>query len=165
MLPLWGGVGPGGFAVVLWHERRKVDSDEWAEAVSEGHLTDALKKVNPGKRRGPWRVLCDNESFLRAPASAKAHRRCGVTLWKMPARSPDLNPVEKHWAWLRKRMRAMDLKDLTEKKPALERAAFKQRVQRLVRTARAKSVAAACVRGLRKVAAEVKASGGGATKG
>ena len=32
-VPLWGGIGPDGFSAILWHDARKVDSQEWATAV------------------------------------------------------------------------------------------------------------------------------------
>ena len=105
--------------MVLQHLSRKVDADEWASAVEKGFLERALKTANPGKSSGPWKILCDNESFLRAPASRKAYRACGVSLWKLPAKSPDLNSVEKYWSWLRRRMRAMDLADLSAKRHSL----------------------------------------------
>jgi hypothetical protein len=164
-VPLWGGAGPGGFGAVLWPAERKMTSQDWADVVDEGKLMDALLSVNPGKTNGPWRVLCDNETFLRAPPSRDAHRRCGVTLWKLPARSPDLNPVEKFWAWTRKRLRAMDLRDLVAKRPAASRAVFKQRVRDLFRTAKSRSVASACTLGLRKVATEVVRKNGAASRG
>ena len=45
--------------------------------------------MRPGKNRGPWRVLCDNETFLRAKASLAAYRRPRIELIKLPPRSPD----------------------------------------------------------------------------
>lgn len=164
-VPFWGGVADGGVAVVLWHDARKVTSEEWAQAVNAGKLTRALIAVNHRRRRGPWRVLCDNETFLRAEPSRKAHERCGVTLWKMPAKSPDLNPVEKFWAWLRRRLCAMDLRDLAAKRPPVGRTACKVRVRNIMRTRRARQVAARCVRNLRKVAAEVIRKRGAAARG
>ena len=96
MLPLWGGISWGGFGVVLQHDERKVTAEDWAEAVDGGSLVQALRIANPDKRNGPWKVLCDNESFPRAPESVAAHRRCNAHLVKMPPLSPDLNPVEKY---------------------------------------------------------------------
>ena len=64
-LPLWGGIAFGGFGVVLHHPRRKVTAGEWAAAVAKGDLVKALRQANPGRLRGPWNILCDNESFLR----------------------------------------------------------------------------------------------------
>ena len=42
--------------------------------------------VNPGRKRGPWRIICDNESFAFAPDSAKAHKQANVKLLRIPAK-------------------------------------------------------------------------------
>ena len=86
-------------------------------------------------------MLCDNESFLDAPASLKACARANVELWHIPARSPDLNPVERYWAWVRKVIRKQDLADLQAKKPPLDKNSMKARVKALLNTQAAKRVA------------------------
>ena len=83
----------------------------------------------PVKEHGPWFVLCDNEAFLRTRDSAAAHAAANVILWSVPPRSPDLNPIEKFWAWLRNRLRQRDLEDLQAGRPALGKTAFKARVR------------------------------------
>jgi hypothetical protein len=128
-VPMWGGVAEGGFAVVFFHPRRKTNGEDWAKAVGKGKLVDAIKQLNPDRKRGPWRVLCDNESFLEAPGSREAHRRAGVTLLHIPSKSPDLNPAEKFWSWLRRRLRQLDLANLRLKKPPIGLVAFKTRVR------------------------------------
>ena len=75
----------------------------------------------------------------------KARRRAHA-----PPRPPGLNPVEKFWGWLRKRLRAMDLADLKAKRRPLQKTALKARVRRLVQSARAKAVAKNFVLGLHK---------------
>ncbi len=115
------------------------------------------------RQRGPWRVLCDNESFLKA--SNAAHMKVNVVLSKIPPRSPDLNPVEKFWGWMRKQLRAMDLDDLVRKRQPVTKAQLKARVRRLMRSAKAKRVAKNFVKGLRNVCFEVLEKGGGATRG
>jgi hypothetical protein len=121
-LPLWGGVSEGGFAVVAIHENKKMTADEFVEVVRKGKLTDAIRKLNPIKPDGPWFALCDNESFLRkAKATKEAVAEQGVSLWHIPPRSPDLNPVEKCWAWLRRELRRLDLQDLSKKKRPLSK--------------------------------------------
>ena len=112
-------------ADVFWHEHGKTNAEEWAESVDTGTLQEGFKKVNQGKRSGPWEVLCDNESFLRAVISAAAHRRWRVGLIKLPAKSPDFNSVEMFWAWLRKRLRALDLDDFVKKRPVPGKEAYK----------------------------------------
>ena len=163
IVPLWGGLSADGFAVALWHEARNVTAEEWAEAVEACNLKEALETVNPG-RRGPWTLLTDNESFLRAPASQAAHRKARVRLWKIPPTSPDLNPVEKFWAWVRKQLVRMDLRDLRAGKAAVNKSGLKLRLQRLVKTQKAKTVAGKIAGGLKKVCTEVSKRGGGPAK-
>jgi transposase len=88
-VPLWAGVSAGGVAAVVYHAQKKLTGEEWAAAVAGGKLRAAICRLNPVKPKGPWHVLCDNESFLRAPASKEAHEKAAVTLWKIPPRSPD----------------------------------------------------------------------------
>ena len=164
VLPLWAGIGKSGVADIFWHEHRKTNAEEWAESIDTGILLEGLKKVNQGKRSGPWKVLCDNESFLRADISAAAHRRWRVGLIKLPARSPDLNPVEMFWAWLRKRLRALDLDDFVKKRPVPGKEAYKARVRRVLRSRQAQDVASKCFASLHKTAAEVDANEGGASR-
>lgn len=165
MIPLWGGLAAGGFAPVLWHENRKTDAEEWAGAIKEGALQAALRAVNPGRRAGPWTILCDNEAFLRAPACRKLYSRLRIELWKLPARSPDLNPIEKMWGWTRKRLNKMDLADLVAGRPVPGKMAYTQRLKRLLKTQAAQRVAKAFSRNLRTVAARVQKAKGAAVKG
>ena len=163
ILPLWGGLSADGFAAVAWHANRKITAEEWAEAVDSGKLQEALEAVNPG-RGAPWTVLTDNESFLRAPASERAHRNVRVRLWKIPPSSPDLNPVEKMWAWVRKQVVRMDLQDLRAGKPAVTRLGLKFRLQRLLRARKAHATARNIALGLKKVCREVSGKGGGPSR-
>ena len=163
-LPLWGGLSEGGFAPVLFHDRKKLTAEEWAAAVDDGALENAIKSVKPRRPRGPWHVICDNESFLTSPECRRAHRHAKVTLWKIPPRSPDLNPIERFWAWLRKALRARDQADLAAKRPPLSKAAFKARVQAVCKTKRAQKVAKNFAKMFRKVCEEVVAQRGAASK-
>ena len=125
-----------------------------------GRLAQAVSSVNPGKRRGPWHVLCDNESFLRAKRCRGIYRRSRITLWELPPRSPDLNPVEKYWGWLRRCLLRKDLDDLQAGKPPLDRMAYIARLRSINRSARARKVARNFVNGLVKVCRQVRAARG-----
>ena len=81
-----------------------------------------------------------------------------------PPRSPDLNPVERIWAWLRKALRSRDQADLAAKRPALTKTAFKARVQAICKTKRAQKVAKKLARMLRTVCQDVVAKQGAASK-
>ena len=164
-IPMWGGVSAGGFSVVVFHKTKKLTAEEWCTAVKQGKLRDAIKKLKPTLRFGPWWVLCDNEGFLRARASTRLYQRIKVKLWKIPKLSPDCNPVEKFWGWVRARLRAMDLRDACAKRPCLGKMAYRRHVRRLCSSKRAQTVAANCARGLKKVCKEILLKKGAATRG
>ena len=67
---------------------------------------------------------------------------CGFHSWSIPARSPDLNPIEMFWAWLRKELRKRDLEDLRLKRPVLSKCLYMRRVRAVLRTRKAQTFAA-----------------------
>ena len=164
-VPMWGGVSGGGFSIVLFHATKKMSTDEWVSAVRANKLRDAIRDVKPVKPRGPWFVICDNEGFLRARAAQAQYARIHVQLWKIPPGSPDLNPVERFWAWLRTALRQLDLQDAVAKRPVLGKAAYKERIKRICKSKRAQSVAVNIAGGLKKVCLEVVANKGAASRG
>ena len=162
-VPMWGGCSEDGFAIVAFHPRKKLASGDWAQVVGRGDLTKAIKAVNPERAAGPWSVLCDNESFLRGRPANIAHKAANVKLWRMPPHSPDLNPIERFWSWLRKKLRAMDLKDAVANKPILGKTALRARIRRLVQSKKAQSVAANQAKIMKRVCREVLKKKGAAT--
>ena len=114
-------------------------------------------------------MLSDNETFLRADESRKAYRKSKVKLWsgafQLPPRSPDLNPIEKFWGWLRKQLRAADLRDLEKGRPSLGKLAYKARIRAICRSANAQRVASNFAKGLKNVCREVVKKKGAATRG
>ena len=76
------------------------DHEEWVESIEDGHLADVIKCLKPKRRTGPWHVITDNESFLLTDEAKAEYRKQRVKLWPIPARSPDLNPIELFWGWL-----------------------------------------------------------------
>jgi transposase len=159
-LPMWGGVSAGGAAVVAFHKKRKLTASDWCGIVNKGGLTNAIKAVEPVDKRGPWEVLCDNEKFLHAGITKKAFVKAKVKPWFVPARSPDLNPVERFWAWLRRELRRFDLNDLENKRRLLTKDEYRKRVRDLLRTKKAQKAASNCTLGLRAVCKKVVAKKG-----
>ena len=97
-LPLWAGIAAGGVAPLTFHASKKLNSEEWVKDVVEsGVLRQALREVNPKQKKGPWHILCDNETFLGTKQSREALAEQDIHLWHVPPRSPDLNPIEKYW--------------------------------------------------------------------
>ena len=154
-IPLWGGISEDGFAPVLWHPNKKTNAAEWSEAIRSGKLTEALRSLNPHKKTGPWTILCDGESFLRATACVAAYGAKNITLWDVPAKSPDLNPVEMFWGWLRRKLRIMDLADLRKKRRPLGKTAYMSRVRSVMKTQKAQTVAKGFAKRFRKACQQV----------
>jgi len=165
IVPLWGGLSEGGFSVITFHKKRKLTSEEWCHVVRRGKLTAAIRALEPSKADGPWKVLADNESFLHTAASRRAMADEGITLWRMPPASPDLNPVEKMWAWLRRRLREKDREDLRRKRPVPGLTAFQARVRAVLASAKAQEVASNIAASFRKTCKEVVAKKGGMARG
>ena len=150
-VPIWGGIGHGGCAVVAFHRRRNITGGEWLKAVKGGKLKKAIASVRPARRHGPWKVVCDGERFLWSKSSRKACADCNVTLWQLPPKSPDMNPVERFWGWLRKQLLLKDLADLQARRPVLSPTAYKARVRGIMRTKMASTRAAKFVGDFRRV--------------
>ena len=159
---MWDGPAGNGFAPKLWHRSKRTNKEEWSQAVRDGKVTEALRFLNPTNKRGPWTILCDGESFLRAKISMAAYRSKRIELWDVPPKSPDLNPVEMFWGWLRKRLRTMDLADMRKKRRPLGKAAYTARMKGVMRSQRAQAVAVKCAGRLRKACQEVVARKGAA---
>ena len=162
--PLWGGISEDGFQAVHWHEGEKTNNIDWAPAVRSGHLTGAIRKLNPRRRSGPWTVLCDNESFLRHPNLKKAYATRNIHLWDVPAESPDLSPIEMFWGWARRQLRLQDLADLRSKRRPFTKAEYIVRIKTLFRTQKAQRAAKSFAAQLRKTCKEVIANKGAAAR-
>ena len=164
-IPLWGGISEGGFAEVIVHKKKKMTQDEWVGCVRAGKLTGAIRQLKPKLPRGPWHVICDNESFLHAKDSVKAYAARPLKMWHIPPRSPDLNPVEKFWGWLRRELRRRDLEDLRLKRPVLGKMACLRRVRAVLKTKKSQNMAKRFASSLKKTCVEVVAKKGAASRG
>ena len=121
----------------------KVNTEEWLKALNKGKLLKAVRELQPWRPAGPRRTLCDNESFIKSKESKKFYKKNNIELLCIPPRSPDLNPIEMYWAWLRKALRRQELSDLRAKKPALGKTAYRARIKAFLKTKRAQTVSPA----------------------
>ena len=144
----------GATAAVFWHTSSKTNQQDWAKAVREGKLSDAILKLTP-KAKQPFTVHCDNESFLRAKERMRVYRAKHIVLWDCPPKSPDLNPVEMFWGWMRKKLRRMDLADLRKKRKPLGKVAYPARLKSVLNSVAAQKAAKNFANRLRKTCREV----------
>ena len=91
-----------------------------------------------------------------------AYRSKKITLWAVPPKSPDLNPVELFWGWLRRKLRHMDLADLHQKRRPLGKTAYTMRVKGVIKSQKAQTVAKNFAGRLRKACKQVVDRGGAA---
>eukprot|EP00435_Cladocopium_sp_Y103_P037481 s2657_g9.t3 len=143
-----------GFATVVFHAKKKLTKAEWIRVLQAGKLASAIKSLRPVKKDGPWHVLCDNEAFLVSRDCQAEHRKAKVNLWRIPAKSPDLNPIERFWAYLRKRLNKLDLQDALKKRPWIGKLAYKTRIKNVLKSAHAQDAAKRIARGYIKTCRE-----------
>ena len=122
-----------------------------------------MKVVKPGKKAGPWKVLCDNESFLDHAESVKAYRRPRITLVHIPAKSLDLNPEEKFWG--DGPARSFTRWTLRAGRVVPGRIAYKERIKSLLIAANAQQKARNLYGNLRTVAKKIVLKKGHGVKG
>ena len=72
---------------------------------------------------------------------------------------------ELFWAWLRKKLRALDLKDAIADRPVLSKMAYTQRAHRVLKTQKAQTTAKNIALRLKKACRLVVKGGGAAIKG
>ena len=120
-------VGKG--RVVMWHEIDGSWSGGAAASLYSGPLKKALRRTYPKKRTHT--VLEDNDpTGYKSGAGMSAKRDCKIDVFKIPCRSPDLNPLDYSiWAEVNKRMREQE-RNWTSKKETRD-----QYVARLKKTA------------------------------
>ena len=133
-------------------------------AASVWQAFPSLVSTMEYQARGPWTALADNDAFLKATQANTEYERLPVAMWHIPPRSPDLNPIEKYWGWLRRQLRALDLKDALAKRRPLSKAAYRRRVRGACRSPKAKAVAAAYAHDLHRVCKEVVRKKGAASR-
>ena len=94
----------------------------------------------------------------------EAYAKKRILIWDVPPKSPDLNPIEMFWGWVRRQLRLKDLADLRMKRPPLGKTAYIQRVNTLFRSAKAQGVAKNMARRFWKTCKEVLEKKGGAAR-
>ena len=163
-VPFWGGISQGGCGYIVFHEFKKCSIEEWCDAIQDGTLGRLLRRLNPRNTQRSWKLLCDGEGFLHSKDARKWYGRRSISTWKIPAHSPDLNPIEKFWSWLRRELRRRDLVDFKSKRAPITKAQYIARVKQVLTTRRANLAAANIAKSLKKVCKEVVDKKGAAAR-
>ena len=103
-------------------------------------------------------MLCDNEAFLVSSDCRVEHQKAKIHLWRIPAKSPDLNPIERFWSYLRKRLNKLDLQDALKSRPWIGKLAYKTRIKNVLNSAYAQNAAKRIAKGYIKTCREVVSS-------
>jgi transposase len=67
-------------------------------------------------------VLLDNCTVHTAKIVKETLKKCGVNFWYLPKYSPDLNPIELMWAYIKSILRKLKARTLDELQTALKAA-------------------------------------------
>jgi len=78
-----------------------------------------LPEIGPGKV-----IVLDNASFHKNKRTKELIERAGCRLIYLPPYSPDLNPIEKFWSWLKRKIRSI-MGDFNSQKEILNFALVK----------------------------------------
>ena len=91
----------------------------WTRATFEAFLQDGLLPV---LERGSVLVL-DNASIHRGGAIRELVEQAGCSLLYLPPYSPDLNPIEMAWSWIKHRVRTLAPRDDEKRQNDIQDAA------------------------------------------
>jgi len=107
------GICPNGMRA-LWQKL-----GAWTRATFEAFLQDGLlPQLEPGSV-----LVLDNASIHRGGEIEKLVEAAGCSLLYLPPYSPDLNPIEPAWSWIKHRVRTQAPRDDGHRQSAIQEAA------------------------------------------
>lgn len=98
----------------LWHK-----SGAWTRETFEAFLQDGLlPRLEPGRV-----LVLDNARIHHGGQIEKIVQEAGCSLLYLPPYSPDLNPIELVWSWIKGRVRTLGPRDDGERELAIDNSA------------------------------------------
>jgi transposase len=89
-------------AIDIIDQRIVVHEDHTLNAESTIRFFKKVEEAYPDKRR--IHVFCDNASYYRNKAVKEYLKRSKIELHFLPPYSPNLNPIERLWKWMKERV-------------------------------------------------------------
>lgn len=100
---MWGAIWFGGKSE-LYITRQSVNSERYVEILEQFVYPISYDLGDPGTN---WMFMDDNAPPHRSLAAQAFKNQSGIRTIDWPARSPDLNPIENVWSWMKRRVRMM----------------------------------------------------------
>lgn len=111
-ITLIGAIGLGGVRA-LRRVEKSVDGVEFLAFLRE----DLIPVLEPGTT-----VIMDGPRLHRMPAVAELLEAADCSVLYLPAYSPELNPIEMAWAWVKKKLRAIAARKVRALRESIEKA-------------------------------------------
>ena len=97
---IWGGIsrkGKTSLHIYRLDNKEKVNKETYIQCLEENLLESMDRKHGEGH----WRLLQDNAKPHAAKDTQEFLKDEGIKIIKHPPHSPDLNPIEQIWAWMK----------------------------------------------------------------
>lgn len=79
-----------------------IQEDQTLNAESTKRFFQRIEEAYPGKRK--IHVFCDNAPYYRNKAVKDYLEKSRIVLHFLPPYSPNLNPIERLWKWMKERV-------------------------------------------------------------
>jgi transposase len=80
----------------------KINGDSYRQTIDQNIIPEFI--AAQFMHGGDWKFMHDNAPVHTKKSNVKALEDAGVNVLTWPARSPDLNPIENVWAWLKEKL-------------------------------------------------------------
>lgn len=116
---IWGGISRRGktpLHIYRLDKKEKVNKETYIECLEENLLESMDRKYGEGR----WRFLQDNARPHVARETKEFFKDEAVKIIKNPPYSPDLNPIEQIWAWMKRDVAKISYKTIDDLISAIE---------------------------------------------
>ena len=107
---VWGAIGPNGYRTKLIQCQGHVNAQKYIDLLAQNHIIDDVKAHF-------------GENFIWMQDNAPSHMAYDAIMWlhqnipsmlDWPPRSPDLNPIEQLWNYIKRKIKGMNFRNANE---------------------------------------------------